>query len=106
VAYKLVQLAVGSYDLELDGEPIASVVASPRATGLGSGPWYVEVLDEARTLAAPFTDVAHKFTTFRDVQEWLGNPETVAINKGRRTSVRREPVRSAQPAGGTRHLPS
>jgi len=46
MTYRLVRLAPGSYDLELDGEIIASVVRDGERGG-----WSVELLDAAPSLS-------------------------------------------------------
>ena len=83
MTYRLIRLAPGSYDLELDCAIIASVV---RETSRAHGPvsWFAELLDEAGRRPAPFTDAVHEFGTlmrFRrssaaQLQADRGNPAT------------------------------
>jgi hypothetical protein len=87
MTYKLVQLAPGSYDVELDGKVVASLVKSPT-----SKRWTAELLDEAGLRPAPFRKAAHWFATLNGVQEWLGDPELVPTPGGafaRRTILSR-----------------
>ena len=72
MTYRLIQLAPGAYDVELDGEIVASLVQSPT-----SRRWTAELLDEARQLPAPFNKIEHRFDSFTGVRGWLGNAEVV-----------------------------
>jgi hypothetical protein len=72
MTYRLVQLAPGSYDVELDGMVVASLVQSPT-----SRRWTAELLDEREPHPAPFTAAEHRFDSFKGAQGWLGNPEVV-----------------------------
>ena len=74
MTYRLVQLAPGSYDVEHDGEIIASLVQTP-----SHGDWIAELLDECRSYPSPFTQPEHRFNTRADALRWLGEPEVVAI---------------------------
>ena len=59
MTYRLVQLAPGSYDVELDGMVVASLVQSPT-----SRRWTAELLDERQPHPAPFTAAEHRFDSF------------------------------------------
>ena len=77
MTYRLIRLAPGSYDLELDGEVIASVVSEvPRRRQAVR--WFAELLDEAAPRPAPFTEPVHQFGSFDEAAAWLGNPDTGA----------------------------
>ena len=73
MTYRIVQLAPGSYDVELDGKIIASLVR-----GSASKRWYAELLDERLPYPAPFTAARHRFDSFAEAVTWLGNPEVHA----------------------------
>ena len=70
MTYRLVQLAPGSYDVELDGKIIASLVRDS-----ASRRWYAELLDERLPHPAPFTGARHKFRSLGEAVTWLGHPE-------------------------------
>jgi hypothetical protein len=72
---RLVRLAVGSYDLEIEGEVVASVVRGGDR-GHHAVTWYAELLDEA-ALPAPFTQSVHEFASFEDVIAWLAHPDVL-----------------------------
>ena len=74
MTYRLVQLAPGSYDVEHDGEVIASLVQTP-----SHGAWIAELLDDRWNYPPPFTRPEHRFSTRADALTWLGEPEVVAI---------------------------
>jgi hypothetical protein len=76
MTYRLIRLAPGSYDLELDGEVIASVVRDG-SHGHHAARWFAELLDEAGPKPAPFTEPVHEFGSFDEVAAWLGQPDTV-----------------------------
>ena len=76
MTYRLIRLASGSYDLELDGDVIASVVRDGNH-GHRAARWFAELLDEAGPKPAPFTDPVHEFASFDEVAAWLGQPDTV-----------------------------
>jgi hypothetical protein len=80
VTYRLIQLAEGAYDVELDGETIASLVVT--AGGRGSHRWTAELLDESGPRPQPFTAETHGFPTFSDALTWLGDPEVVSAGAG------------------------
>ena len=88
MAYRLVQLAPGSYDVELNGEIVASLVQSA-----GRGLWYAELLDERAPRPAPFTAAEHRFRTLTSALTWFGDPEVVYTPGGdfaRRTILSRQ----------------
>lgn len=72
MTYRLVQLAPGSYDVERNGEVVASLVQS-----LNRGRWYAELLDGTAPPPPPFTAPEHRFRNLTIAREWLGNPEVV-----------------------------
>ena len=87
MAYRLVQLARGSYDVQLDGVLVASLVQS-----LTSRRWHAELLDEREPLPAPFQKPEHGFDTFAGAVAWLGEPEVIHTVDGelaRRTILSR-----------------
>jgi hypothetical protein len=74
VSYKVVQLAPGAYDVELDGDIVASLVVTPGRRD--EGRWAVELL--GTNAPAPFTAEVHSFATFSDVLTWLGEPQVLS----------------------------
>ena len=87
MAYRLVQLARGSYDVQLDGEVVASLVQSRT-----SKRWHAELLDERQPLPAPFKKAEHTFDSFAGAVAWLGVPEVIHTVHGelaRRTILSR-----------------
>jgi hypothetical protein len=76
VTYRLLQLAEGAYDVELDGETIASLVAMAGARG--NTRWTAELLDESRPRPQPFTGESQGFSTFSDALTWFGDPEVTS----------------------------
>ena len=85
--YRLVQLARGSYDVQLDGVVVASLVQSRT-----SKRWYAELLDDTQPLPPPFEKVEHEFDRYADAVTWFGDPEVVHTRDGelaRRTILSR-----------------
>jgi hypothetical protein len=74
MAYRLVQLAAGSYDLELDGELIGGVV---RMELRDRDVWFAELLKPLPPprMPTPFIALEHEFPSFGAVLAWLGHPE-------------------------------
>ena len=74
MVYVLQRLAAGSYDLELNGEVIGSVVRAPVGDHVS---WHAELLatDPAAPKPAPFEAAEHAFGTFDEVVRWLEHPE-------------------------------
>ncbi|GEO18412.1 hypothetical protein [Microvirga aerophila] len=72
MTYSLTKLAIGSYDLWLDGKIIGSVVKG----GSKDAPiWIAELLVNApKQLPSPFTRAEYEFTTLGEVRKWLGLP--------------------------------
>ena len=70
--YTLHRLASGSYDLLLDGKVIGGVVRETACDHVVG--WRAELLDELPRARRPkpFTQVEHRFRTFREVVAWLG----------------------------------
>ena len=71
--YKLVQLAAGAYDIDFDGDTVASLVVTPGRTDIGR--WTAELLGSDAPV--PFTAPVHTFATFSEVLRWLSDPEVV-----------------------------
>ena len=71
MTYTLHRLAPGSYDLHLDGELIGGVVRISEHQKL----WVAELLVDAPPEARPrpFTEVEHTFSSFVELQRWLGD---------------------------------
>lgn len=72
-AYTIERLAPGSYDVLLDGSPIAALVRDVERAG-SADEWQVELLDEvpAAERPAPFTAQSHAFRSRPAALEWLG----------------------------------
>ena len=77
MTYRLLQLAPGAYDVELDGEIVASLVALPSRKA-----WSIELLEERLPHPVPFTSAVHKVTSLADAKMWLGNAEVVQTPGG------------------------
>jgi hypothetical protein len=73
MAYRLVMLAPGSYDLLLNGIAIASVVRSVRTDKGWTAELLIDVPPETRPW--PFEELEHEFSDFEEVRRWLGHPE-------------------------------
>jgi hypothetical protein len=73
MTYTIEQLAVGSYDVLLDGIVVASLVRSVHRNGPGDT-WQVKLLDEvpAAERPAPFANQRHVFKSRLTALEWLG----------------------------------
>ena len=91
MTYRLVQLAPGSYDVELDGKIIASLVR-----GSACRRWYAELLDECLPHPAPFTAARHRFGSFAEAVTWLGNPEVHALKRKRVVTERPRTIQGEQ----------
>jgi hypothetical protein len=68
--YKIVQLAVGAYDVEREGVVIAALVQ------VTPGRWWAELLDEGN-MPPPFTRPRHEFSKLQEAADWLGSPRIV-----------------------------
>ena len=82
MTYAVEQLALGSYDVLLDGVVMAGLVRSVHRSG-PSDTWQIELLDElpAAERPAPFTSQRHVFKSRLAALEWLGiwpSPEDTA----------------------------
>ena len=76
--YRLIRLAPGGYDLEIDGAVIASVVRDG-SHGHHAVRWVLaELLDDAGPRPAPFVESVHEFGSFDEAAAWLGNSDTVS----------------------------
>jgi hypothetical protein len=73
MAYKLVMLAPGSYDVVLDDVVVASLVRSIRTHRGWTAELLCEVPPEQRPV--PFIDLEHEFSDFEDVCRWLRDPD-------------------------------
>jgi hypothetical protein len=73
MAYTLIMLAPGSYDVTLNGVIVASLVRSV----LTNNGWSAELLSDLppEERPPPFVDLEHEFTDFDEVCRWLDNPE-------------------------------
>ncbi|MCJ2070006.1 hypothetical protein MKK75_14575 [Methylobacterium sp. J-030] len=73
MTYTLQQLAAGSYDVLLDGHPVAALVCEVDRSEAVRG-WLIELLDDASPAErpAPFTAQSHAFETRAAALEWLG----------------------------------
>ena len=80
MTYRLTRLAPGSYDLELNGEIIASVVRDGNH-GHHAVRWFAEMLNEAGPRPAPFVKPVHEFGSFEEVAAWLSQPDMVNIRR-------------------------
>ena len=76
MAYTLLRLASGSYDVLLDGVIVASLV---RDGEKDDATWTVELLMdvEPERRPAPFTERKHSFGSLEEAQKWLGNAEVL-----------------------------
>ena len=75
--YKVVQLAPGAYDVEFDGDIVASLVVTPGRRD--EGRWTMELLGTKAPL--PFAADVHTFATFSDVLTWLGDPAVIQADE-------------------------
>ena len=80
MAYKLSQLAHGSYDVVLNGVIIASLVQSDHTR---EPTWTAELLVDVppEERPAPFTGLEHTFGSLREAQSWLGCAEVHATGE-------------------------
>lgn len=78
MTYRLIRLAPGSYDLELEGKVVASIVRDGNR-GHHAVRWFAELLDEAGPRPAPFVEAVHQFGSFDQAAAWLGYPDTVNL---------------------------
>jgi hypothetical protein len=76
MTYTLHRLAPGSYDLHLDGELVGGVVRISRHHRT----WIAELLVDAppEGRPQPFTEVEHTFSSFVELQRWLGDAPVCA----------------------------
>ncbi len=80
MAYRLVRLAPGSYDVVLNGVIIASLVRSGHTR---EPTWTAELLVDVppEDRPAPFTGPEHTFGSLGEAQRWLGCTETHATSE-------------------------
>jgi hypothetical protein len=77
MAYKLVRLAPGSYDVVLNGVIIAGLVRSgPSDDATWMAELLVDLAPEERP--APFSELEHAFGSLDEARMWLGEAELVA----------------------------
>jgi len=74
----LIRLAPGSYDLELDGQIVASVVRDGDRRH-HAVKWFAELLEETGAPPEPFSEAVHAFGSFDEVVMWLGHPDLVML---------------------------
>ena len=77
MAYSLVRLAPGSYDVLRDGVVIAGVVRSGQTS---DATWTVELLQDLppQERPAPFMDIEHSFASLDEARTWLGGAEVLS----------------------------
>ena len=73
MSYRLIQLAPGSYDIELNGDIVGSLVHLP-GTRCRPSSWVAELLDDDAG-PPPFVSAEHEFQSFKDAVAWLGKAE-------------------------------
>ena len=78
MAYKLVRLAPGSYDVVLNGVIVAGLVRSGPS---GGATWIAELLVDLapEERPAPFFELEHAFGSLDEARMWLGDAELVAM---------------------------
>jgi hypothetical protein len=79
--YRLQQLAAGSYDLDLDGEVIGSVVRS--GSHHRRVMWHAELFNVDGVHPPPFTQGEHEFETLDELISWLGDAEVIPTYQSR-----------------------
>jgi hypothetical protein len=74
MAYKLSRLALGTYDVLLNGVIIASMV---RSGDTDNATWTAELLVDLppEERPAPFTEMEHMFGSLDEARQWLGDAE-------------------------------
>ena len=70
MAYSLVRLAPGSYDVLRDGEVMAALVRSGETS---DAIWTAELLENLPPLQrpTPFTEIEHSFASLEEARVWL-----------------------------------
>ncbi len=81
MAYSLVRLAPGSYDVLRDGVVIAGVVRSGQTS---DATWTVELLRDLppQERPAPFSEIEHSFASLDEARTWLGGAEVLSAQSG------------------------
>lgn len=76
MAYRLLRLAPGSYDILLNGVVIASLV---RSGGTNHATWTAELLEDfpPGERPAPFMELEHTFASLEEARVWLGDAELI-----------------------------
>ncbi len=77
MAYQLIRLAPGSYDVVLNGIIIAGLV---RGGSTSDATWTAELLLDLppQERPAPFTEPEHTFVSLDEARTWLGGAELLA----------------------------
>jgi hypothetical protein len=80
MAYHLIQLAPGAYDLLLNNTFVASVV---RNGSRQPYTWTAELLEDLprSRRPAPFREIEHDFTSLDELCAWLGHPKVKTNNR-------------------------
>lgn len=81
MAYALIRLASGSYDLVRDGEVVAALVRSGESK---DATWTAELLQDLapQERPAPFTQPEHTFPSLEEARIWLGGAEILVSAPG------------------------
>ena len=81
MAYRLVRLAPGSYDVVQDGKVIAGLV---RNGSTSNAPWTAELLQDVppHERPAPFTELEHSFGSLEEARLWLAADELMVTHEG------------------------
>jgi hypothetical protein len=76
MAYQLIRLAPGSYDVMLDGIIVAGLVRNHSSS---DATWTAELLVDLplQERPFPFTEPEHVFTALEEASTWLGGAEMV-----------------------------
>ncbi len=74
MAYTLIRLAPGSFDVVRDGELIAGLVRNSSSSDAG---WAAELLHDVppQERPAPFTELEHSFSSLEEARLWLAADE-------------------------------
>ena len=81
MTYRLIRLAPGSYDLELNREVVVSVVRSPDHRRQAAT-WYAELLDERGPRPPPFSKAVHEFSSLEETKQWLSRAQPATAELG------------------------
>ena len=80
MAYQLIRLAPGAYDLLLHDEVLVSVVRVKTKQG---ATWYAELLEDLLRdkRPVPFLEIEHDLPTLEALCAWLGDPRVKTNNR-------------------------